>query len=328
MVRRREAFSLIELLIVIAIIAVLIGLLLPAIQKVREAANLSTCQNNLHQIGLALHNYHDTYGSFPLGSKNDKPLRFSAPRLTFTYFLYPYLGETPTFTLFDPRLTGSSDGFGGSIPWCGSSNSISVNAPTAKIVSSFLCNSDTSGSRTLTHLDDFGNELFTMSRSNYLGIFGDRDLGGFFPNNPLNKRAVFGVNYGARIGEIKDGTTNTMAVAEYLTGVPKAELAEDRRGAHWVDAPGFSQLYTQFAPNSSNPDLMAPTGACLHKPSDNLPCAISTLDQTTAASRSRHRGGVNVLMADGRVCFIHQGINLATWQALGTIDGEEVPGNY
>src|SRR5438445_10718914 len=112
-----SGFTLIELLVVIAIIAVLIGLLLPAVQKVREAANRATCQNNLKQVGLALHNHHDTYSQFPLGSKNDQPRPWAGPRLTFMFFLYPYLEETPAYNKFDLKpAVATADGYGSIIP--------------------------------------------------------------------------------------------------------------------------------------------------------------------------------------------------------------------
>src|SRR5262249_40911040 len=144
----------------------------------------------------------------------------------------------------------------------------------------------------------------------------------FFPRNPPNKKAVFGLNYGAKIPEIRDGTSNTMAFGEYLRGLSQ-EYKNDHRGNDWADGPGYSQLYTQFAPNSSNPDLFFPDDHCYNRPSLNLPCAGSDWESSTAASRSRHPGGVNVLMADGSVHFIQQNIDLAIWQALGTIQGGE-----
>jgi prepilin-type N-terminal cleavage/methylation domain-containing protein len=114
----RRGFTLLELLVVIAIIGVLIGLLLPAVQKVREAANRASCQNNLRQIGLAVHDYHDSWHQFPKGSKNERgpePLR--APRITYMIGLYPYLGEENMYRRWDPNAGGTLDGFGGRIPW-------------------------------------------------------------------------------------------------------------------------------------------------------------------------------------------------------------------
>src|SRR5262245_57276636 len=116
--RHRSGFTLIELLVVFAIIAVLIGLLLPAVQKVREAANRATCQNNLKQIGLDVPGHHDAHHGFPKGSRNDRPLVLSAPRTTYMIELYPYLEQENTYRRWNPGVVvGTPDGYGGVIPW-------------------------------------------------------------------------------------------------------------------------------------------------------------------------------------------------------------------
>jgi prepilin-type N-terminal cleavage/methylation domain-containing protein/prepilin-type processing-associated H-X9-DG protein len=326
MVRHRRAFTLIELLVVIAIIAVLIGLLLPAVQKIREAANRMKCQHNFKQIGVALHNYHDTYGQFPMGVKNGSTtVPLVAPRLTNLFPLYPSLEEDNAFKKFNPNLLGTDDGYGNYLSWCSSPNSIYPDGPTAHVVPVFLCPSDGLGGLTSTHYFDSGVKGGIFNHSNYLGFFGDRNLGAAFPDGGTpNKRAVFGVNYGARLSDIRDGTSNTMAMGEYLTGLPEEQASRDFRGTHWIDFPGMSQLYTQFAPNSSSPDLIFPTDRCYNRPELNLPCAGSSLYEAEATSRSRHPGGVQVLFADGSVHFIPQTIDLSLWRALGTIDGREV----
>jgi type II secretory pathway pseudopilin PulG len=109
---------LVELMVVIAIIGVLIGLLLPAVQKVRESANRIACQNNLKQIGLAVHGYHGIKDQFPSGSKNDRPLPLTAPRTTYIIELYPYLEQEPTYRRWDPNvLLATPDPYGNLIPW-------------------------------------------------------------------------------------------------------------------------------------------------------------------------------------------------------------------
>jgi prepilin-type N-terminal cleavage/methylation domain-containing protein len=106
MPKRRRGFTLIELLVVIAIIGILIALLLPAVQKVREAANRTQCLNNLKQLGLALHSYHDANGSFPKGTQWSSGVG-TAPRLTFSIYLYPYLEQDAIFNTFNFHPTDS-----------------------------------------------------------------------------------------------------------------------------------------------------------------------------------------------------------------------------
>jgi prepilin-type N-terminal cleavage/methylation domain-containing protein len=112
---RRRGFTLIELLVVIAIIGILIALLLPAVQKVREAAQRSKCLNNLKQLGLAFHAYHDANGAFPKGCQWSNGVN-SSPRLTFSIYLYPYLEQTAIYQAFNFNTTDSP------WPWESSAN--------------------------------------------------------------------------------------------------------------------------------------------------------------------------------------------------------------
>src|SRR5262245_6597814 len=218
----RKAFTLIELLVVIAIIAVLIGLLLPAVQKVRDAAARMQCFNNLKQIGLALHCYHDDNLRFPLGSKNDRPKLLAAPRITYMISLYPFLEQDNVFRRWDPRASGTKDAYGEFVPWCGSVNSLPPDPVTAVVVRGLLCPSDGLGGDTSTRV-----AYYTVNHSNYLAFFGDDNYGAICPPPPWQRRAAFGFNYGARLTDISDGTSNTMVFGEYLTGLPEPQAHED-----------------------------------------------------------------------------------------------------
>jgi len=203
-------------------------------------------------------------------------------------------------------------------------------APTRTVVRNLLCPSDGLGGDTSINAPG-GLELGTYNHSNYLAFFGDRNFGAGFPQAvPPNRRAAFGINYSANLVEITNGngTSNTMIFGEYLTGLSQQDAPDDLRGVHWIDVPGMSQIYTHAAPNSASPDLFNPSARfcppSYNRPHLNLPCGGGSVNEMTAASRSRHLGGVNVLKADGSVLFVSQNINLATWQAMGSISGGEI----
>ena len=201
-------------------------------------------------------------------------------------------------------------------------------APTRTVVRNLLCPSDGLGGETSTYTPG-GVALGTYNHSNYLAFFGDRNYGGGLPQAVQpNRRAAFGINSSANLAEITNGTSQTMIFGEYLTGLPPNEAPDDLRGVHWIDVPGMSQLYTHAAPNSASPDLFNPAARFCppsYNRSDlNLPCAGGSVSEMTAASRSRHPGGVNILKADGSIHFVSQNINLTTWQAMGSISGGEI----
>jgi prepilin-type N-terminal cleavage/methylation domain-containing protein len=308
--RGRRGFTLIELLVVIAIIAILIALLVPAVQKVREAAARVQCQNNLKQLGLALHSYADSYKRFPHGAQ-DIPSYWGAPRQTWLPYLFPYFEQANILSAYDFKANP-----GGTVNF-GSSNSSNATSPCALVVPMLLCSSD-SGATVGTF--PWG----TFSFGNYPVFFGGYYLGGANPATlPANQRAAFGINFGARFADFLDGTSNTMVFGEYLrsTGDP-----QDERGMLWQsDEPGGGCIMTATTPNSTTKDIFYPQWWCVDRPERNLPCVAGSSDghDHTAAARSLHVGGVNVAFGDGTVRFVQQSVDINVWRALATIAGGE-----
>jgi prepilin-type N-terminal cleavage/methylation domain-containing protein/prepilin-type processing-associated H-X9-DG protein len=303
---KRSGFTLIELLVVIAIIAILIGLLLPAVQKVREAAARMQCQNNLKQIGLALHNYHDNNGGLP-PSMGPSGCCWG----TWPVLIMPQLEQNNAFTKY--VNWGGDDSTG---PRYGASPNTVV---TSLRLSVFTCPSDNPST-----------PISTMTNNNYavnLGTTGNAQQsslnGVTFAGAPFKIAAAASPKRGATLLQITDGTSNTLMVAEVLQG-----QGSDLRGFFWWgDAAGFT---TYLSPNSAQPDVIYTTGYCNNQPQQNLPCngTPTTTSPAMMGARSRHTGGVQAVMCDGSVRFIQDNININTWRFLGTSRGGEViPGD-
>ena len=307
--RRYRGFTLIELLVVIAIIAVLVALLLPAVQQAREAARRSQCKNNLMQLGLAMHNYHDSHRLFPPGAVqifNPGPGRNEA---TWVSMLLPYLDQGPLYNTIN-----FNECFG-----CVSSST----HPLYLVASTFLplmrCPSE----------PQVGLAASCYARGTYAANSGLGPL--HSSQDPHDATRVPGVKYTygpftmnsrTRIGDIRDGTSNTVMVSE----IRNAEGADFRGVMHY---PEGSMYQHDRTPNVATPDDFR-SGLCVT--TVEAPCVgVYTSAANRAiimSSRSPHTGGVQSLLADGSVRFISENINLATWQALGTSRKGEVIGEF
>jgi len=342
----RRGFTLIELLVVIAIIAILIGLLLPAVQKVREAAARAKCSNNLKQIALANMNYESSYGVMLPGVS-----RTGCCWGTWMIPVLPYMEQQPMFSLY--QNFGGNDSTG--IRYAGGTNGTSV---TNKNLSSFTCPSDpgplvwNGGSLTMHNyaLNAGNTTLYQVSvpvgctGGNTVGANGCVTYGGSpfgFYEDPASLAAggdSSPVDYTAgnptlgkqgrprKLTEITDGTSNTVCVAEIL----KAPAGgDDIRGFPWW---GGASGFPPFQPpnTSAATDVMA-GGACSNAPGSPPLYPCTTTSTTTLPrmqlARSKHTGGVNTALCDGSVRFVANSVSLVTWRSVGTAQGGETLAN-
>src|SRR5438270_1517279 len=292
MYSRRRAFTLIELLVVIAILAVLIGLLLPAVQKVREAANLATCKNNLKQIGLAMHNYYDTWSSYPVGYYDPTPWPQldTGPGWGWGAYLLPFLEQDNLYRQINFKLD------------VGDPANADIRTVFLKI---FFCPSDQQLATTFT-VTDGGSNSWTLAQSSYVACNGNDGVDDF--TTPPHTGAFLRATKGLRVADIRDGLSNTLFVGD------RTQLLSY---CTWVGGPT----------GALNPFLMSPGnfGAevtllmCHAGPTGPNTPGVFDADSTS----SPHRTGVPFLFGDGSVHFLGNSINISTWMALATREGGE-----
>lgn len=296
---RASGFTLIELLVVIAIIAVLIALLLPAVQQAREAARRASCVNNLKQIGLALHNYHDSSNTFPPGyvSTFDNSGNDTGPGWGWGAMILSQM---------DQAAIRSTISFENPIE-------SSVNAvPRTAIINTWLCPSDVAQTTwTAVTRDNLGNPLTTIckvSAANYVGMFG-------IPEPGIDGDGVFFRDSRIGIRDITDGSSQTLLVGE---------RSQKWCVASWTGAVTGSQLFPP-AGSPAVPLVENASGMILGHTFEGPPNAPGL---ECNCFSSLHSGGANLLFADGHVRFLSTSMDRNTFKALSTRAGGETVGDF
>ncbi len=308
----RSAFTLIELLVVIAIIAVLIGLLLPAVQKVREAAARMSCTNNLKQITLACHSYHDANGELPAG-------QVAATSFSALAYLLPYVEQGNCYAMTDFTLP-----YDDMMNDCARTNDVKF----------FHCPSDVDNP-----LPARGAATNYMANKGSGIVWADNSG----PNASLPQpNGVFYLNSKTRFGDINDGLSNTAFYSERILGdgsnaivSPIADVflalsspTTPDAAVQQCSAVNINDLANQFPFFMGAPWVHGQHTYLHTSPPNTRSCGFLPVLRAVMPASSRHTGGVNVSLGDGSVRFVRDGVDLTVWRAVGSRNGGEVTGDF
>ncbi len=361
--RFRRAFTLIELLVVIAIIAILVALLLPAVQSAREAARRSQCKNNLKQIGVALHNYHDAHSRFPPGVVNSGDRRTSdssrggmhteALNHTGWVYLLPYVDQENLYQQFDLSIATAGylrNGSGVTAVRGGWPNANSDLVKTQ--IPTYLCPSD-EGDKGTSRRSDRNAYISDHAYTNYLFCAGGHGVGWpndrywsifdqaqyHLPNGTRNVpyRGMFGFNGAAQMKDIVDGTSNVIAVTEAVIRRSGNRQNFGRVHDAYTGIWGGHRRHGTFANNHPNPNANHINNARyhinghLHVPGMTGSGGGGTIDDIRVhvnVASSVHDGGAHFLMGDGTTRFINETIDHSLYAILTRIASGQPTGEF
>ncbi len=310
--RPRAGFTLIELLVVIAIIGVLVGLLLPAVQSAREAARRMQCTNNLKQIGLALHNYQSSYGTFPPGYsslwKKDGGDAGTAEDdighgWGWASMILPQMEQPAVYNAINFGLTMTYPA-----------------NDTAQLIrfGAYLCPSDSPNPLIPVRDQSNTSTLYTVASANYVGMYGTGEIGAA----PGAGNGIFYRNSRVRFADLLDGSSQTLMVGERSHNLSYVTWTGRAIGGYLFKTSTFEGGTDQFAaePEEAFTMILGPAGTSDGPRTPNHPAAH------VEDYWSRHPGGVDFLFGDGSVRFLKESVSPQVFRSLATRAGNEVVG--